>query len=414
MWLGHGMVVGVAGAFCGKSATVFDDNMELTFLHPFAPLPHAVRPVVAAALHAPQGKARRKLAEALQVLVRVDPCALSHVDTESGQTLLLGSGELHLEVCLSNLRELCGGDEASVTMSPPLVCFRESCCILTAEGDGQMGKSANKLNRIFVRCFALGDGDVERLEDHPHDPSGSSSAKVAGELLGVAAKDVWAVGPAEPAADSRGPSCVLVNRTTGVERAQIANVQDHLTAAFQQVSLHGPLAHQRLRGVVFEVMGGKIHQDRKHYSPAQIVPAASRAMQAALLAASPTLQEPLYSLSVQVQSTLAGKIFGELRQANAFQMAQQCNDDGQDLIEGLLPVRCAFGLSERLHGLTGGRALLHLAPGGWARVQGDPYNEAPDSVAQAANNTYTLVAELRLKAGLPPELPTAKSTADRL
>lgn len=420
------VLVGLASAFSGKSATLVGDQQDAKFgLQPFVPLPHAVKPVVAAALLAPQGKPRRRLIEALQVLVRVDPCAVSHTDAESGQTLLMGSGELHMEVCLANLRELCGpGYAEQITMSPPIVCFRESCSLAWSadwKDEGQLGKSANRLNRVYIRCSVLDPEVVDCLENQSVTSDPAAPVKLAGTLLRSTTnpKDIWAVGPVEPAADGRGPSCVLVNRTTGVERTQVANVQDSLCEAFQEVTLKGPIANQRLRGLIFEVVACKIHADRKHCSPAQVVPAASRAMRAAMLASSPTLQEPLYSLTVHVPSNVASKVFEQLHQCGASHLSHEGNSSGSenepDVMMGMIPVRCALGLTEKLRGSTSGRALLHLAPGGWAQVPGDVYGEHPQVGSKLPPNcALALVEDLRRDAGLAPEIPTAKSTADSL
>jgi elongation factor 2 len=203
-----------------------------------------------------------------------------------------------------------------------------------------------------------------------------------------------------------------VNCTSGVERQQVANVMDSLMQAFQQVTLNGPLANQRLRGILFEVLGCKIHDDRKHHSPAQVMPAAARAMRAAVLGASPSVQEPLFALQVNVPSAFSGKAFEQLRLSGASRLSHEVCQ-GLDTLQGFVPVRRSFGLTERLRGPTGGRAILHLQPGGWEEVPGDPYAPLVDAM-QKPNASRVLVEQLRAKAGLAEDIPTAKSTADRL
>lgn len=369
---------------------------------------------------------------------------MSRVDVESGETLLLGSGELHMEVSLATLRALSG--ISAITLSPPIVSFRETVRAAPegsgGGGEAQLGKSRNKHNRVKIRAYALGADAVNGMESSATLVGACGDVEVS-KMLGVPAKAVMSVGPAEPATDGTGPSCVLLDGTFGPERAQLALVRDSIVQAFEEVAGAGPLAGQRLRGIVFEVVACKAHQDGKHRSPTQVVPAAARAIKAAVMAAGPALLEPCYVASVSIQqdaapsssipraSAIGGDtaasgsrrsgaegVYDVLRRAGATGLVEdlaqgRSSSSSARIVEAVLPVRASFGLSERLRGSTGGRAALALAPGGWCPVRGDPLANAIEA-AGGQNASRVLLDELRRKGGLPAELPTTEDFADKL
>ena len=262
----------------------------------------------------------------------------------------------------------------------------------------------------------------------PHAPGRGASAGA------WRARDVLAVGPVLSAAErdadaDAGPDCILIDATAGPQRASLNSIRDSVVAAFEQVcgGGDGPLAGQRARGVVFEVVDVKVHADGAHRSPAQIVPAAARAMRAAMLASGPALLEPCCEARVTVPRGAVRCVYDELRRSDGV-FGEHAGDATADeeygcggdrgggggdagagdttTVVATLPIRASFGLTQRLAGPTGGQALVCLAPAGWRAVEGSPYEEGTPA--------HRLVGDLRMRRGWERQPPTAEDVGDQL
>eukprot|EP00966_Prymnesium_polylepis_P021416 492622-Prymnesium_polylepis.1 len=130
-----------------RGGTVSDDPT----LASLAPMAFSVAVVERRAVSAPAGAAARKLAEAIPALTRGDPLVRCEFDQETGETVLGGAGDLHLEACVHRLHELMGADGAKLAVGPASVAHREGVGGETPRTDarpGTLGKTANKHNRF--------------------------------------------------------------------------------------------------------------------------------------------------------------------------------------------------------------------------------------------------------------------------
>ena len=157
---------------------------------------------------------------------------------------------------------------------------------------------------------------------------------------------------------------MLVDATVAVQG--VDGVAEHLVAAFQQLSAEGPLCGERLRGVRIDLVDAKIHAESAQRRAPQVVPAARRGMAAALLAALPTLLEPMHAVSVTAPLACLGDVYDELS-------LRRCTDLGHEplpaptaraardapcQLSGFLPLAEADGLTEALRGRLQTRVLL--------------------------------------------------------
>jgi elongation factor 2 len=133
----------------------------------------SVSPVVRVAVEPKHAADLPKLVEGLKRLSRSDPMVQCIIE-ETGEHIIAGAGELHLEICLSDLQnDFMGG--AEIKVSEPVVSFRET---VTKESDHIcMSKSPNKHNRLYVNARPLEDGLAEAIDegkvrepDVPHAP----------------------------------------------------------------------------------------------------------------------------------------------------------------------------------------------------------------------------------------------------
>jgi elongation factor 2 len=145
--------------YIAKTATISDAECEDCY--PLKAMKFSVSPVVRAAVECKVASDLPKLVEGLKRLSRSDPMVQCTIE-ETGEHIIAGAGELHLEICLKDLQEeFMGG--AEIKVSPPVVSFRET---ISAPSDHVvMAKSPNKHNRLYFQAAPLEDGLAEAIEE---------------------------------------------------------------------------------------------------------------------------------------------------------------------------------------------------------------------------------------------------------
>jgi len=347
--------------------------------------------VVGMALSAPSSKrdGQKKLVDALRVLAASDP-SLAVVRSDEGELILMGSGELHLDVSLSRLSTLAG---FAVERSPPLVPLRET--ITGASPRVYLGKSQNKHNRLFVTAEPLEPEWREALLGAA-GAVGDKARLAALRAAGIAVGDlrrVLAVG----AFDN-----VVIDRCTGVS---VAPLVPALTEAFHALERQGCLARgQQLTGVKLVIVDCKYHADAPHRAPAQIVPAATRAFTAALLGAPIRLVEPMLAVDISMPIAALDGVYRVLHARTAVcDAADMSEERGFVAVHARVSARASLGIADEIRLATKGSAFPMLASDGWRVIDADPYTHAP---------TRAIVEEARVRAKLAPDLPVAED--DRL
>merc|ERR1712168_246691 len=188
-----GNICGLVGVdqFLVKTGTIttFKDahNMKV--------MKFSVSPVVRVVVEPKNPADLPKLVEGLKRLAKSDPMVQCIIE-ESGEHIIAGAGELHLEICLKDLEE----DHAGIPLkkSDPVVSYRES---VTEESEIMcLSKSPNKHNRIFMKAVPMPDGlaeDIDNGEVNPRD-----DFKVRGRYLAdkyeydvTEARKIWCFGP---------------------------------------------------------------------------------------------------------------------------------------------------------------------------------------------------------------------------
>merc|ERR1711881_218801 len=148
-------LVGV-DAFILKSGTLstFEDS------HNIAVMKYSVSPVVKVSVKPKDGKDLPKMVEGLKKLSKSDPLVVCTIE-ESGEHVIAGCGELHVEICLKDLREEYA--QCDFTVGDPVVSYRE-----TVGGDSKqtaLAKSPNKHNRLYMKALPLDEALSKGIED---------------------------------------------------------------------------------------------------------------------------------------------------------------------------------------------------------------------------------------------------------
>jgi len=252
----------------------------------------SVSPVVRVAVEPKNAADLPKLVEGLKRLAKSDPMVQCVIE-ESGEHIIAGAGELHLEICLKDLEE----DHAQIPLkkSDPVVSYRET----VSEESSQMclSKSPNKHNRLFMKAVPMPDGLAEDIDKG--DVSNKQDFKIRGRYLAdkyeydvTEARKIWCFGP-----DTLGPN-ILIDCTKGVQ--YLNEIKDSVVAGFQWATKEGVLCDENMRAVRFNIYDVTLHTDAIHRGGGQIIPTARRVLYACALTAQPRLMEPVYLVEIQV------------------------------------------------------------------------------------------------------------------
>ncbi|GMH39926.1 hypothetical protein BSKO_07830 [Bryopsis sp. KO-2023] len=372
--------------FITKNATLTNEKCDDA--HPIKAMKFSVSPVVRVAVEPKVAGDLPKLVEGLKRLSKSDPMVQCSIE-ETGEHIIAGAGELHLEICLKDLQEdFMGG--AEIRVSDPVVSFRET---VTAESDHTcMSKSPNKHNRLYMSARPLEDGLPEAIDEGKVGPRDDPKVrtKILSEEFGwdkETSRKIWAFGP-----DTMGPN-MLIDVAKGVQ--YLNEIKDSCVAAFQWASKEGVMCEENMRGCVFEVHDVVLHSDAIHRGGGQIIPTCRRVLYACELTADPRLMEPIYLVEIQAPENALGGIYSVLNQKRGH-VFEEMQRPGTPIynIKAYLPVVESFGFTSTLRAATSGQAFPQCVFDHWETMVQDPLSEG--------NAASTLVLDIRKRKGLKP------------
>merc|ERR1711881_491872 len=333
--------------------------------HNLKQMKFSVSPVVRVAVECKNPADLPKLVEGLKRLAKSDPMVQCIIE-ESGEHIIAGAGELHLEICLKDLEE----DHAGIPLhkSDPVVSYRET---VAEESDRMcLSKSPNKHNRLFMKCCPMPDGLAEAIDNGDVAPRQElkERARVLADTYEydvTEARKIWCFGP-----DGTGPNLVI-DVSKGVQ--YLNEIKDSVIAGFQWATKEGVLAEENMRGVRFNIHDVTLHADAIHRGGGQIIPTARRVLYACVLTASPRLMEPVYLVEIQTPQDATGGIYSCLnrRRGHIFEEYQV---EGTPMVhvKAYLPVNESFGFTADLRSQTRGKAFPQCVFDHWQQIDTDP------------------------------------------
>jgi len=368
--------------------------------HNFKTMKYSVSPVVRVAVDVKNPSDLPKLVEGLKRLSKSDPLVLCLTE-ESGEHIVAGAGELHLEICLKDLAEdFMGG--APIKISDPVVSYRET--VQDESSQVVLSKSPNKHNRLYVKAAAMPDNMDQAIEEGDIAPRQEvkARARIMADDYGMdvgEARKIWAFGP-----DGSGPN-LLMDASKGVQ--YLNEIKEHFNAGFQWATKTGPMCEEQMRGVMIRILDVTLHADAIHRGSGQILPTARRVSFAALLTAKPTLLEPVYLADISCPQDAMGGIYGVLTQRRGHVFAEE-QSPGSPIVQlkAHLPVSESFGFTAALRSQTGGKAFPQCSFDHWDRLNSDPLEEG--------TKCNTTVLDIRKRKGLTPEIPELSRYLDKL
>merc|ERR1712176_760678 len=405
-----GNMIGLVGIdqFLLKSGTIATNEET----HPFNTMQFSVAAVVRVAVEPKSAQDLPKLVEGLKRLSKSDPLVQCSV-AKTGEHIIAGAGELHLEICLKDLKEQYMRG-AGLTVSEPVVSYCEGISGRTGgmkeDGSGNypdmiVAKSPNKHNRLYMwaepmsqeLCAAIDDGDITPTQDFK--VRARTLANDFGWQVGDARK-IWSFGCPPDALPN-----TIVDAAKGVQF--LNEIKDHVVGAFMQASGGGILCDENWRGIRMNIDDVTLHADAIHRGAGQIMPCAKKVFFAAQIASDPILFEPMYLVDITVpQSALSG-VYQTLnsRRGEVDSMQERI---GTPLVQirAFLPVAESFGFTQLLRQKTAGQAFPQMKFDHWEKANGNPMKEGSPA--------YETIMKCRTRKGLKVQLPVFADYYDRI
>ena len=372
-----GNIAAITGIRSAAAGVTLSRDKDFT---PFEAIKHYSDPVVTVAVEPKSMKDLPKFVDALRSLAKSDASLQVSTNQETGEALLAGMGELHLEITVYRLQE---EQNIKVKVSPPIVVYRES-----VEGNNRgrsfEGKSPNRHNRFMMECEPLSPEVVAALRDG-HFGNGavrSGDAKEVGNKFGELGMDkdkmrkIFAI---------YGTN-VLVNDTKGIQG--LHETRELIIESFNEVCKKGPVADEPVMGMMVRLVDAKLHEDAIHRGPAQTIPAVRNGIKGAMIRARTVLMEPMQRSHVSVPNDWLGQVTREI--TNRRGIIEDMPSEGEvTTVIGTLPVAETFGFSNDIRAASQGRAVWNSENIGFEILPPQLFDK--------------VVGEIRTRKGLKPD-----------
>ncbi|HLB69864.1 MAG: elongation factor EF-2 [Candidatus Methanoperedens sp.] len=363
-------VTGLADAIVGSTASSEKD------MTPFETIRHVSEPVMTVAVEAKNMKDLPKLVEVLRQVAKEDPTLKVNINQETGEHLLAGMGELHLEVVAHRIQR---DKHVDITTSKPLVVYRET--VLTHAGPVE-GKSPNHHNRFYIEVEPLAPAVIELIK----------SNQISMKMPEVERRDIlMKAGMSKE--EAKGiteiyETNIFIDMTKGIQ--YLNETMELILEGFEEVMKAGPMSREPVMGVMAKLVDAKLHEDSIHRGPAQVIPASRQAIQAAMLIAGATLLEPFQKVFIHVPQEQMGGAMREMQGRRGIILDMKSEGDTA-IIESKAPVAQLFGFSGDIRSATEGRALWSTEFIGFEPIPSNMLND--------------IVMGIRQRKGLKLEMP---------
>ncbi len=346
----------------------------------FEGLKYVSDPVVTVALEPADVKDLPLFDKVMHKLTTEDPNLRFSINKESGEYLLSGMGELHLEITAYRMQEA----NLKVKTSKPIVIYRET---ITHDytGPAIMGKSPNKHNKLWITMQKLPDEVIEAIKTGK-----ISEMQTKEERQKILKGFGWETDDARNVVAIEENN-ILVNRIKG--RQYVDEIMDHVKSGFREAVFTSVLAKEPAYGLKVNLEDVTVHEDPVHRGPAQILPMTWRPIWCAFLLSDPKLLEPLISFECKVPNEYVSNVIATVQKRRG-KILDMINEEEMIVVKAEMPVSESFGIADELRSSTQGRAF-------WA-TQFSRWSPVPEQM-QA-----TIIAQIRERRGLAPTPPRAQ------
>lgn len=362
-------ITGAKNAVAGETITSYGTKIE-----PFESIEHISEPVVTVAVEAKNTKDLPKLIEVLRQVGKEDPTVRVEINEETGEHLISGMGELHLEIITYRIND----KGVEIETSEPIVVYRET---IAGKAGPVEGKSPNKHNRFYIEIEPLPDELFQAIQDGKVKEGrvkGKENAALFQEygLTKDESRKVWDV----------YKRSVFLNMTRGIQ--YLDEIKELLLEGFESALDDGPIAREKVMGLKISLKDAKIHEDAVHRGPAQVLPAIRKAVYGSIMLAKPTLLEPIQKVFINVPQDYMGAATREIQNRRG-QIVNMSQEGDMATVESTVPVAEMFGFAGDIRSAAEGRCLWSTESAGFVRL--------PPELQKS------IIKEIRARKGLSPE-----------
>ncbi len=369
-----GNIIGIAGikSFVGET-------ISLNETEPFEKITHLFEPVITKAIEATKPADLPKLIEILKVVAKEDPTVQIEIDEETGENLMHGMGELHLEIIENRIRDEKG---LQVKTSNPIVVYREA---VSKKGPEVEGKTPNKHNKFYFYVEPLEPAIREAIKkgELPEMRIKKKDLVIRDKLVECGMDSKVAV-----KVKNIFKGNLLIEVTRGL--VHIGEVMEMVQDMFEDVMNAGPLAKEPCIGVKVIFTDAKLHEDAIHRGPAQVYPAVRESIRGSMMRASPLMFEPYQILHIEAPNEFMGEL-SKLISNKRGQLLDMKQEGSLVIIKAKMPVAELLGWSSDLRSATGGRGNSSLVDQMFERVPVELQQKVIKSIRQRKGLTDAMV-----------------------
>ncbi|TYJ58910.1 hypothetical protein B9479_000343 [Cryptococcus floricola] len=395
-----------------KTATLVSNDAE-DDLYIFRPIKHLTTSVLKVAVEPVAPSELPKMLDGLRKVNKSYPLVTTKVE-ESGEHVILGTGELYMDSVLHDLRRVFS--EIEIKVSDPVTKFCET--VVETSALKCYADTPNKKNKLTMISEPLEPGIAADIE------AGRVSMKMTNKERGkffenkyqwdvLASRNIWAFGP-----EDNGPN-VLINDTlpSEVDTKLLNSIKESVKQGFQWGTREGPLCDEPIRGVKFRVLDAALAQEPIYRGGGQIIPTARRVCYSSFLLATPRLLEPVYYVEVQAPADCVAAVYTVLSRRRGH-VTKDIPKPGSPLytVKAFIPVLDANGFETDLRTATMGQAFVQMSFDHWSVVPGDPTDTSiqlrPLEPAMGQSLARDLVLKTRRRKGLSDSIAVSKYLED--
>ncbi|MBR9678594.1 MAG: elongation factor EF-2 [Nanoarchaeota archaeon] len=356
-------VIGLKGIGSGETVS----NSEIV---PFERIKHLFDPVVTKAIEAKNPKDLPKLIQVLREISQEDPTIQIKINEESGEQIISGLGELHLEWTEHKIKKY---KNMQVVTSQPIVIYRETIQGTSPEVEG---KSPNKHNKFYLQVEPL-EQEISKAIREGELPEGKIRKKDVGVIeklkkFGYGAKEAKRV-------KDIFQGNLLYDNTKGI--VHVGEVMELIIAAFREVMEGGPVAGEPVTGVKLILNDMKLHEDAIHRGPMQVKPALRNGIRKAFSHASPLIFEPVQTVRIDSPIDYMGSISKQV-QTRRGQILDMEQGEDRVTIKAKMPVARIFGFTSDLRSGTEGRGAWFLVDSKFEKLPKELQEETIKNIRQ--------------------------------
>ncbi|MFC6862808.1 elongation factor EF-2 [Halomicroarcula sp. GCM10025817] len=364
-------VTGLKDAIAGSTVS----SVEMT---PFESIEHISEPVITKSVEAQNMDDLPKLIKTLQQVAKEDPTIQVEINEDTGEHLISGQGELHLEVIGQRIERNQG---IPINTGEPIVVYREAPQQESREVEGI---SPNRHNRFYISVHPLAEDVVETIK------MGEASMDMPELERREALQEAGLDKDTSQNVEHIHGTNILIDDTKGIQH--LNETMELVIEGLEEALDEGPLANEPVQGSLLRLHDARLHEDAIHRGPAQVIPAVRNAVHNALIDARIKLLEPIQQVRIDVPNDHMGAASGEI-QGRRGRVDDMYQEGDLMVVEGIAPVDEMIGFSSDIRSATEGRASWNTENAGF-QVMAD--NLQPEKIQ-----------EIRERKGMKLELPEA-------